>query len=934
MSRIDHAARNILYGMVGNVLVLISGFVLRTAFIHILGITLLGVNGLYTNVLSVLSLAEFGIGTAISYSLYKPVADDNLEQIKVLMRLFQTVYRAIAAIVTILGLLLVPFLKYLIKDPGAISIRELTIYYLIFLFNTVSTYFISYKYSLLNAQQKNYIQIGIQVVTLMVITTCQIIMLLVFRNFTIYLLTAAVIGLLQKFLVNHYFKRSFWYLSDKNIRALTREEIAPIKKNMIAIFYHKLGEVSIGQTNNIIISSLISVTTVGLLSNYNIIILAVFDFILIIFNSVVSSLGNLIATERKERQFQIFKVYRFLAFWIYGFFSVALAILITPFITLWIGEAYRMTDSVVLLIMLDYYLKGHRTIIHNFKIAAGILNVDKYIAVIQAAVNLVTALILVRFFGLKGVFIANLISGLIANLTKPFFLYKPAFDMKTVAYYKDSLRYGIIISAIYVLLLLVKSRVLHQITVNSFLFMLLIVILLPNLLLLVLFHKSDEFIYLIQVIRSKYSKNIRWDRLMEKLKGGVGLIVVPTENLKGILIKTHSKVIRNSKKYIKDKVARNYIKIRYKQENKTVDNTKVPYISREQLLLTFEDVRQKTRYQLHTYSTQDKIQSVLQQFQNKFDVRKSPVMDRYSWPNGLLALALEYTYEAKKDVRDIHCLVEYYDKWIYNNASVWRYDQALNGYTLLYLYQLTEDEKYDLAIKKIIHQIYQYPCDSQGSISLYRERPGDITIDSIGLLCPFLCRYGVVYNDQNAIELAARHIENYMEYGIDQSTLLPYHGYHANHKKKYGIIGWGRGVGWLLIGMVDSLAYMNKTETYYKHISRSFRMIIEEVVKYQKPCGNYPWQLSATEGPVDTSATAMISYALKRGVMLRILDPSFLSYSELGLLALLGSVEHGEVMNASAESTGFGIYPQRYGNYPWAQGPGTALLALVLSDKY
>ena len=187
MGRIQHAVKNILFGYLGNLTSTVLGFVLRTVFILKLDATLLGINGLYTGVLTMLSLAELGIGTALNYSLYAPVARNDYEKIKSYMLLYKKAYRAIAGVVTVIGLLLVPFLKYIIKNPGNYEIEELTIYYLIFLFNTVSTYFVSYKYSLVNAQQKNYIQTNVLTLTKLVTVVLQLIVLLLTSNsFCIY----------------------------------------------------------------------------------------------------------------------------------------------------------------------------------------------------------------------------------------------------------------------------------------------------------------------------------------------------------------------------------------------------------------------------------------------------------------------------------------------------------------------------------------------------------------------------------------------------------------------------------------------------------------------------------------------------------------------------------------------------------------------------
>ena len=175
MGRVRQAEKNIFFGYLGNIMIMIMGFLQRTVFIMVLDKTLLGVNSLYTDILSVLSLAELGIGSALNYSLYKPVAENNLEKIKSYMRLYKRAYLVIAGVITIVGIALIPFLPYLIKDSKGINGRDLILYYLIFLFNTVSTYFVSYKYSLANAQQRNYIQTNIATITKMITVFAQII---------------------------------------------------------------------------------------------------------------------------------------------------------------------------------------------------------------------------------------------------------------------------------------------------------------------------------------------------------------------------------------------------------------------------------------------------------------------------------------------------------------------------------------------------------------------------------------------------------------------------------------------------------------------------------------------------------------------------------------------------------------------------------------
>ena len=174
MGRIQKAGKNIIFGYISNLVILLVNFIQKTVFIYVLGRTLSGVNGVYTDVLSVLSLTELGIGTALNYSLYKPVAERDIEKVKSYMRFYKKAYLTIAGVIAVLGLAISPFLKFILKNPGNLTVRELTLYYYLFLFNTVISYFVTYKYSLVNAEQKNYIQTNITTLTKLATATVQI----------------------------------------------------------------------------------------------------------------------------------------------------------------------------------------------------------------------------------------------------------------------------------------------------------------------------------------------------------------------------------------------------------------------------------------------------------------------------------------------------------------------------------------------------------------------------------------------------------------------------------------------------------------------------------------------------------------------------------------------------------------------------------------
>ena len=501
MGRVQSSIKNIAFGQIGNLITMILHFVLRTVFIAHLGDTLNGVNDLYTSILSVLSMAELGIGTALNYSLYKPVADKDYEKIKSYMLFYKNSYRIIGIVIAAAGLAISPFLPWLVKQPDGVTVRDLTLYYYIFLFNTVSSYFVAYKYSLVNAEQKNYIQTNILSVTKMITVSLQIIVVLATGNFYVYLLTAAAVEFIQKIFVSFYLDRRYPYLKDKNVVRLSKEETGEIAAKTKALVFHKVGDVARLQTDSMIISGFINVTVTGFVGNYNLVINSITNVVNIFFNSILSSFGNLIATESQERQYQMFRVYRFAACWIYGFTAIGFSVLLTPFIVLWQGEGRTLAYEVVLCILIDLYFKGERVVLSNFKTAAGVFEPDKYLTLIQGIVKLIISIVLVQKIGLAGVYIGTIVSGLIANILKPTIIYRVILGRSAKDYFVDFVKYLAVIVLMYGLFTLIGRFVMTKITVSSFALMFVIICVGFNAIFFLLFRKTVELKYLLGTVK-------------------------------------------------------------------------------------------------------------------------------------------------------------------------------------------------------------------------------------------------------------------------------------------------------------------------------------------------------------------------------------------------------------------------------------------------
>lgn len=442
-SRINYVKKNVKWGYICTGLTYLLGFLLRTVIIRIMGEAYAGVNGLFTNILGVLSFAELGFGTALNYSLYEPVAKNDDEKIKSLMRLYKRVYEIVAFVIAIVGTAIIPFLPYLINEPQ--GLKDVEIYYCIYLFTTVTSYFVSYKYSLVNARQENYLYSIINMVSTCATYGFQIVGLIVTKNFLYFLIIGAVVDLIQKIWISLYLNKRYPILNEKNVKVLERNERQKIWKNTKALVFHKIGDVSVHQTDNIIISAFVNVSMVGRVSYYSYFINAANQILLVALNSVVGTLGNLISEESTEKQYSTYRVYRFVTFWMYGYVSIGLYFMLNKVVRFFVGYDIALSKLIIFLLVLDFYMIGQRSSLNNMKMAGGVFQQDQYIAIIQAVVNLVVSIILVVKVGLVGVYIGTIVQGLIASIVRPIIVYPNLFKRGSREYFVDSIKYLLLI---------------------------------------------------------------------------------------------------------------------------------------------------------------------------------------------------------------------------------------------------------------------------------------------------------------------------------------------------------------------------------------------------------------------------------------------------------------------------------------------------------
>ena len=505
--RIQSSLKNIYTGVFGQFLNLLITFFTRTIFINTLGATYLGVSGLFGNILGILSLAELGVGQAITFSLYKSIANDDYEEICGLMNLYKKVYTYIGIFILLVGLCLTPYLNYIINNGD--NIPNIKFIYILYLINSSASYFYMYRSTFIIANQKNYIITKINYFFLIITNLLQVILLITTKSYILYLIAQISLTIIQNMYIAKKCIKLYPFLKEENRYELNKDKKSDIFKNIKSLMIYKIGTLSLNSTDNIIISSFLSIGFVGLYSNYNLIIVSISGFLSSIFNSLTASIGNLVSKEDSEKQLFMFNVINFATFWIYGVCSICLFVLMTPFIKLWIGDNYTLNLNVVFIIVLNFYLGGLLFAPYTFRQTLGLFIYGKWRPIISAILNLFISIILVQYLGLAGVLWGTALTRLFTNIWfDPYIVYKKGFNKSVKNYFEKYIEYICIIlvcgSISYMVCNLISIN-----TVLTFILKAFICILISNTALFITYNKTSEYNYLFGVLKNILYKFIK-----------------------------------------------------------------------------------------------------------------------------------------------------------------------------------------------------------------------------------------------------------------------------------------------------------------------------------------------------------------------------------------------------------------------------------------
>lgn len=414
IERTKNAVRNIAFGGIFKGYQILVPFLMRTAIIYFMGVQYLGLNSLFASILQVLNLAELGVGSAMVYSMYKPITEDNKEQICALMRLYRTYYRAIGLIIAAAGILLTPFIPRLIK--GQIP-DELNLYVLYFLNlgTTVLSYWLfAYKNCLLDAHQRLDVVSKVRLIVTSLQYLLQLAVIFIFRNYYFYLIIALVtqlaVNLSTAYVVSAMFPD---YRPAGKVQPQMQREI---NKRIRDLFTAKIGNVIVNSADTIVISAFLGLTVLAVYQNYYYIITAVTGLIAIIFQSCTAGIGNSLIVETKEKNFNDLKKFTFLISWISGFCACCLLCLYQPFMEIWVGKSLMLEMPAVLCLCIYYFIYEINQLLNTYKDAAGIWNKDRFRPLVTALANLSLNLLTVGIWGIYGVILSTVLSMLLIGM--------------------------------------------------------------------------------------------------------------------------------------------------------------------------------------------------------------------------------------------------------------------------------------------------------------------------------------------------------------------------------------------------------------------------------------------------------------------------------------------------------------------------------------
>lgn len=492
-SRTYKVIRNSSVSMICQMIFLILSFVCRTIFSRILGTEYLGLNGLFSNILTILSFAELGVGSALVYRMYKPLAEGDQNKVLLYVKLYKRIYAVIFFIIAAVGLSIIPFLHFIVQAPNVPE--NLYLLYVLFLMQTLVSYVYVYKKSILIADQRNYVvDICTQIFNI-IMNIAQIIILILTHNYILYCIINIVCNLLNNIVCSKLADKHYEYLKNAANGELSKEEISGLYKDLKGLMLTKIASVAFSGTDNIFISSFIGIQYVGILSNYTLILNTINGIIGKVFDSITSSIGNLVVNREKEKTETVLRRIFFLNASMYGYVCLGMALLLRFFVKeIWLTNEYDLTQGIVTIVILELLLRGMHYPVYITRNALGSFSEYKVVFTAMAFLNIGLDFILVKPLGIIGLYMATIICRSVTYVIDIYVVYKEQLGKSILNHFSMLLKWGFFLIANYFVSGYAITLI-HASSIFAFVLQIIIITGIYFISFVMVFFRSEEFMY-------------------------------------------------------------------------------------------------------------------------------------------------------------------------------------------------------------------------------------------------------------------------------------------------------------------------------------------------------------------------------------------------------------------------------------------------------
>lgn len=510
-SKTKNSSRNIVFGFCLKIYQLLMPFIIRTIIIYVLGMEYAGLNSLFVSILSVLNIAELGVGTIMVFYMYKPIEEGDTDRICALMGLYKLYYRIIGLVILVIGICLTPFLPKLIKGDIPEDINLYILYFLNLGATVLSYWLFAYKNSLFQAHQRNDVVSRVTILTDTVKYILQISLLFIFKNYYYYVIALLITQVLNNIIIAKRADAAFPKYKPQGV--LSKEDRKIVNSSIKDVFYGQLGLIITLSVDSIVISAFLGLVPLAQYQNYYFIINALISFFTIFYQSLRASIGTNIITKTRNENYSDFRFINFVVIGVLSFCAACLMNMFQPFIELWVGKENLLDDICVLLFVIYFLIYELSLLIGSYKDVSGKWHADRFRPLITALVNLTLNIIMVQVIGIYGILLSTIISFTFINIP---WLFKRVFiDVFDYEVKRDYVKYLgksvlvliVVVTASTMVCRLVPARSLVVQLIMNFIVCCLVSVLLYS----IFFKNSDEYkraITMLGKIRRKVIKKV------------------------------------------------------------------------------------------------------------------------------------------------------------------------------------------------------------------------------------------------------------------------------------------------------------------------------------------------------------------------------------------------------------------------------------------